>query len=264
MLNQKAFDLIVEKTSAALAPQGFQRDKDAGSEANALFTGESVAYSVFFDEQKKQFELRACAMTEDGPDEKWKVLSRWLFEPDAETNPLSEAESIANDFVETIEGPRRVAAVQTAKRRRKSDESNADPLFFYNRLVGVFPELREELVEERSWYGEVRGVTFAREHVLPRMESLVSSARPEQIKKLCDILGDMYVAGDMDVRSIITIVLLNGIRDEAAVEQKMVPQFRKELQEAYQAGKKYRGKTVKPEKKKKPKKYSAETLNDLR
>ena len=78
------------------------------------------------------------------------------------------------------------------------------------------------------------------------------------------ILGDMYAAGDMDVRSIITIVLLNGIHDPETVEQKMVPQFRKELQEAYRAGKKYRGKTVKPEKKKKQKKYSAETLNDLR
>ena len=110
----------------------------------------------------------------------------------------------------------------------------------------------------------VRGVTFAKEHVLPKIESLLSSGRPEQIKRLCDILGDMYAAGDMDVRSIITIVLLNGIHDPETGEQKMVPQFRKELQEAYRAGKKYRGKTVKPEKKKKQKKYSAETLNDLR
>ncbi|WP_242967208.1 DUF7674 family protein [Anaeromassilibacillus sp. Marseille-P3371] len=262
MLDQKAFDLIVEKTGASLAPQGFQRDKNGENETTALFVGESVAYSVFFDEQKKQFELRACAMTEDGPDEKWKVLSRWLFEP--EERPLAEAESIANDFVETIEGPRRVAAVQTAKRKSKGGENNADPLFFFNRLVGIFPELREEITEERSWYGMVRGVTFAREHVLPKIETFLNSARPEQMKRLCDVLGDMYVAGDMDVRSIITIVLLNGIHDPEIVEQKMVPQFRKELQEAYRAGKKYRGKTVKPEKKKKEKKYSAETLNDLR
>ena len=262
MLDQKAFDLIVEKTGAALTPQGFQRDKDGENETTALFVGESVAYSVFFDEEKKQFELRACAMTDDGPDEKWKILSRWLFEP--EERPLAEAESIANDFVETIEGPRRVAAVQTAKRKAKGGESNADPLFFYNRLVGIFPDLRGEITEERSWYGMVRGVTFAKEHVLPKIESLLSAGRPEQIKRLCDILGDMYAAGDMDVRSIITIVLLNGIHDPETVEQKMVPQFRKELQEAYRAGKKYRGKTVKPEKKKKQKKYSAETLNDLR
>ena len=261
-MNQKAFDLIADRTGAALAPQGFKRQD--GGEPAALFTGESVAYSVYFDEERKQFELRACAMTDEGPDEKWKVLSRWLFEPDADANPLAEAESIANDFVETIEGPRRMAAMQTAKRRRKGDESNADPLFFFNRLVGIFPELREESVEERSWYGAVRGVTFARQHVLPRVEGMLSSGRPEQVKRLCDVLGDMYVAGDMDVRSIITMVLLNGIQNPEAVERKMEPNFRKELKEAYQAGKKYRGKTVKPEKKKKEKKYSADTLNDLR
>ena len=151
--------------------------------------------------------------------------SRWLFEP--EERPLAEAESIANDFVETIEGPRRVAAVQTAKRKAKGGESNADPLFFYNRLVGIFPDLREEITEERSWYGMVRGVTFAKEHVLPKIESLLSSGRPEQIKRLCDILGDMYAAGDMDVRSIITIVFAErdtrsgngGAEDGAAVPQ---------------------------------------------
>lgn len=37
MLDQKAFDLIVEKTGAALTPQGFQRDKDGENETTALF-----------------------------------------------------------------------------------------------------------------------------------------------------------------------------------------------------------------------------------
>ena len=266
-MEQKVFDLIAGRTGEALAPQGFQKAGVSAAEGvgtTALLTGENLAYSVFFDEKKKQFELRTCPMTDEGPDENWKVISRWLFDPEPGTSGMSEAESIANDFIETIEGPKRIAAVQTAKKRRKGDENNADPLFFFNRLVGVFPDLRAEIAEERAWYGLVRGVTFAREHVLPKMDALLAGGNPDKLRKLCEVLGDMYVAGDMDVRSLITIVLLNGMRDQDGVKEKMAPQFRKELAEAHKAALKYRGREVKPEKKKKEKKYSAEKLNDLR
>ena len=208
MLDQKAFDLIVEKTGAALTPQGFQRDKDGENETTALFVGESVAYrGAFFDEEKKQFELRACAMTDDGPDEKWKILSRsGCLSRKSGRSPKRRA------LPTTLSRPSRAPAAWLPCRRQSARQRAAKAMrtrcSCYNRLVGIFPDLREEIAEERSWYGMVRGVTFAKEHVLPKIESLLSSGRPEQIKRLCDILGDMYAAGDMDVRSIITIVLL--------------------------------------------------------
>ena len=263
-LEQKAFDLIAEKVGAVLSGQGFakaDREQQESDGRSVLFKGENTAYSILYNQGKKRFELRTCDAEAGEPDLKWKSISIWLFDP--ETDSLSEAESIVNDFVETIEGPKRMAAVKTKKKRKKDDENNADPVFFFNRFVGIFPELKEELNSERAQYGDVRAVHFARENLTPKIDALcIQSTKTDSIKRCCDLLNDMYTVGDMDVRSIITIVVLNGVREQAL--ENMKPQFSDDLKKGCTAGLKFKGKTVKPEKKKKEKRFVAPNLNELK
>lgn len=262
-MEKKAFDLIVELVAQALAAQEFvQQDVSYKQEEGrvALFTSEAMAYSVVFDIHKKRFELRSCGMTDEGPDNEWKSVSVWLFDPD--TDSERQAEGIANDFIETIEGPKRKAMVQSAKKKAKKDEDgNVDPQFFMNRLIVIFPELRDELTEERTRYGRLRGVTFAEKKVLPKIQALLSSyGEDDRKERLVGILCDMYNVGDMDVRSIITIVLLNNIEGEtatAALEQYLTDDMKK----ARKAALKFKGKNVKPEKPKKQKRFVADTLD---
>ena len=205
--------------------------------------------------------MRTCDLDDGEPDGKWKSISIWLFDP--ENDSLAEAESIVNDFTETIQGPKRVAALKTKKKRKKDEENTSDPLFFFNRFVGIFPELRDELNEEKARYDDVRAVTFARTHLTPKIEALCTQAtKQEQIKRCCDLLNDMYVAGDMDVRSIITIVILNGIDNQTAISN-MKPLFSDDLGKSFSAALKLKGKVIKPEKKKKQKKFIADNLNTL-
>lgn len=262
-MNQQAFDLVARKVEEALAEQGFASQGAANGKDGfaALFLRENLAYSVLFSEAKKRFELRTCDVDEQGkPDEKWKSVSIWLFDP--EGDGLSEAENIAADFVETIQGPKRVAEIKTKKKRKKDDENNVDPVFLFNRFVGIFPELKDELNQERAQYGDVRAVTFARSNLLPKLEALCAQpSKQDQVKRCCDLLGDQYIAGDMDVRSIIMIVLLNGLSESAL--KNMEPFFGDDLKKAYLSARKIRGKKFKPEKKKKQKRFVADNLNTL-
>jgi hypothetical protein len=264
-LEQKAFDLITEKVGAALAEQGFAKAEGEWKDGNgraAVFTAEEAAYSVYYNEKSKRFELRTCEMDDGKPDGKWKCISMWLFDP--ETDSKAEAESILNDFIETIQGPKRVAELKTKKKRKKDDENNPDPIFFFNRFVGIFPELKEELAEEKAKYGDVRAVTFTRNSLLPKIEALCAQTqKKDAIKRCCDLLNDMYVAGDMDVRSIITIVILNGIENQTALEN-MKPFFSDDLKKSHAAALKLKGKKIKPEKKKKETRVVADNLNTLR
>lgn len=259
-MEQKAFDLIVGKAQPALEELGFRRAESAvreKGEQEAVFTGDAVAYGILYEEGKKRFSLRVCDMENGRPNGKWKSLSVWLF--DAETDSAAQAQSIMNDFVETMTGPKQKAAVATRKKRKKDDESNADPLFFFNRFVGVFPELRDELAAEKSAYGTVRAVTFARERLLPKLDGLLSSpAEKDRAEKCAELLNDLYVAGDLDVRSIITIVLLNGLG--GASVSAVRPLLSEELAKSFKAALKMKGKKVKPEKKKRQKKFTADTL----
>lgn len=265
-MEQQAFDLIVEKVGEALTAQGFERQTGKVKEENGhavLFLSESVAYSVLYNQVKKRFELRTAAMTDDGPSDSWKSISVWLFDP--ETDDLTQAESIVNDYVETIQGPKRIAAVQQTKKKTKKDDDNTtSPIFFFNRMAGVFPELKEDLMLEKQTYGQVREVTFAQTCLLPKVEALAYQyGGTDTFKKMCELLNDMYMSGDMDVRSIITIVILNGIQNETAMAN-IEACFSDDLKKCYRASKKLKGKVIKPEKKKQRSKFMADTLNDMK
>jgi hypothetical protein len=261
----KAFDTVAGNVGAALEELGFRRDAEEKNEKDgrtATFVGDDIAYSVLYRDDKKRFELRSCE-TEDGkPDGKWKTVSMWLFDP--ETDTASEAQSIAADFTDSIRGPQNVPAVKTKKKKKKEDETNVDPPFFFNRFVGVFPELKDEINAERETYGNIRSVAFARDRLLPKIEALCADPTGgDRLERCSTLLSDLYVSGDMDVRSLITIVILNGISGRESLE-KMKPFFGEELQKGQAAAQKIRGKTFKPEKKKKQKAFTAETLNDMK
>ncbi|MGN0453176.1 MAG: hypothetical protein ACI4GZ_05175 [Ruminococcus sp.] len=256
---KKGFDIICDKVDGVLKTQGFKREKvnSTDKEMVALFTGESVAYSVIYDLEKYHVVLRSCSMTDDGPDNEWKSMATWMFNPETDTN--KEAESIGNDFAETLNSASAIKRVKQAKKKKKSDEGNADPLFLSKRFVTFFPELKAEIKAEQDCYESFRGVTFIRQNVMPRINELLAKGSKSEKNKLAQLLGTQYTNGDMDTRSIITIVILNSI-DEKHLEE-FVPMLSEELQKSYKYAKQMKGKKVRPEKQKKNiTAYAAERL----
>lgn len=264
ILDFKAFDLIVEKLTPALLAQEFEAPTPYEVENGKamVFLSGNLAYGVFYDVKTKRFDLKSTTM-EEGKDPKWRSLSTFMYDPEEDTT--SDAESIANDFLETVEGPKRVELVRQNKKRTKKDDGtlNADPQFLFNRLMGVFPELREEMAEERIHYGRIRFFTFAKEKIAPKVENLaLHYADSEPFEKMCTVLNDMYANADMDARSIITMAILNGIDDQAFANIK--EKLSEDLGKVYKFGRGFRGKKVKPEKKKKSKKVVARSLNEMK
>lgn len=261
MLNQ-AFDHISEKVEAALQPQGFVRQKITSPDDNelvSLFTSENMAYSVIYYKDKQHTILRECPMTEDGPDNNWKTLATWIFDPERDT--MKEASSIANDFCDVLSAPSAIKKAKQAKKTKKSDDGNADPLFLSKRFITLFPDIKDEIREEQDCYYPFRGVTFARASIVPRVNQLVHSGNKGELKKLGNILNTQYVNGDADTRSIITIVILNSIpeSDESKIEEFLSD----DLKKSFNFAKKYRNKTVQPEKEKKKKQTIAQRLQGM-
>lgn len=244
------FDLIQNALAQELSQQGFRDPEPLEDPAGraVLFATDEVAYSVLYDSKKQSFILRSTTLDEKGAPSEWRQLSTWLF--DLRSGERSDAESIVNDFTDVVRGPKRVAMVQQRKKTAKGEDRNVDPLFFINRLVGLFPELKEELNREKIVYGQVRYVTFIKSHVVERYDGLLRQyPDSEPAAKLCALLDDMYKSGDLDLRSILTYTLLNGLSQEAfsAAQEKLGDELKKN------AGFSRRliGKTIKPEKKKK-------------
>lgn len=247
MIN-KAFKIVCSKVQEALEPQGFKMNKVDSNNDNemvTLFTSEAVAYSVIYYVDKMHMVMRACAMTEDGPDNEWKTMATWMFDPQTDTE--KEAQSIGNDFVDTIGTTKNVKrAAQTKKKKAKGEEATSDPVFLFKRFVKYFPELKDEIREEEESYSTFRAVTFAKEHVVTRVNDFVSTAPKGDLSKFIGVLSAQYVKGDPDTRAIITIVILNSIDDKHI--GKITPLMSEELATAFKFAHKYKGKTVKPEK----------------
>lgn len=260
-MDLKAFELIEAGLQEELAKQGFSEAQPLEDPAGKLvmFTAADVAYGLLYDVKRQRFELRSTTL-KDGQPGNWRSLSLWLY--DEKEGTRADAESILNDFIEVVQGPKRVAAVQQ-KRRGKDGERSVDPLFFLNRLVNIFPELKEELNQEKIMYGQVRYVTFVKAHVAPRCEDLAAKyPDSDPMKKLCALLDDMYKSGDLDTRSIVTVSLLNSLSDAAF--QTFQERVGEDLQKDLKFTRRLKGKNIKPEKKKKQKKVVAKTLDAKR
>lgn len=246
-----AFSLIQNGLAEELAKQGFGEPAafEFAPGKAVTFSTPDVAYCLRYDSKKQQFELCSTAMNDDGEPGTWRSLSAWLF--DEQSGERADAESILNDFLEVVQGPKRVALVQQKRTKRsKDDERVVDPVFFLNRLANLFPQLKEELNEEKIIYGQVRSATFAKRKVLPLMEqTLRDSADSEAGKRLCALCDDMYKNGDLDTRSILTHTLCNSLSDAAFGN--LFDRAGDALQKDLKFTRKLKDKKIKPEKEKK-------------
>lgn len=259
----EAFKLISDKVGESLEPRGFKQvnaDSAKPNELVALYVSENVAYSVIYYKDRMHTLLRECPMTDEGPDNDWKTLATWMFDPDSDGQ--KEANSIANDFVDAISAPvaqRRAKQTKKSKGKKSDDDGNADPLFLSKRFITLFPELKDEIRDEQEGYDPFRGVTFTRASIVPKVNELVKNGSAADLKKLGAILSAQYGNGDADTRSIITIVILNSIPGE--YDEKISEYLSDDLKKAFKHSVKFRGKTVKPEKEKKQKTTMAQRLD---
>jgi len=264
---QNVFEQVNSRVGEVLNKNHFERQGEITTEDDGystVYIKDDLAYQIYMNNEKHQFLLRYCGVENDETDGKWRTRSLLLFEPEDESQIKREVESVVNDFTEEIAGPSKAAIVlnQVQKRHRGTEENTTDPVFFFNRLVPLCKDLRDDLLKERVTYGEVRGATFAKEKVLPKVQLLLESGSQSSIERLANIFSDLYEVGDLDVRSIITLVLINGLTEQEY--QKLEPLFSDNLKKGAKAGLRMKGKTVKPEKKKKATRYVADSLNETR
>lgn len=245
-MNYSFMNSITDKVAAVIEPQGYQRQNvDSTNDYASLFIGESNAYMVMYNPNKKLVALKVCGITDGEPDNQWKSMNTWIYDP--ETDGAKEANSIGNDFADALSGGRPKPLNKSKK--KNSDDGNADPKFFCKRMVNIFPELKEEIWEEEDGYNPFRGVTFVENKIVPKVNALVKTGSKSEIEKLATLISTQYSNGDLDTRSIITVVLLNDINPE--LDEKIEEYLSDDLKTAWKYAKRYRNKKVKPEKVKK-------------
>ncbi len=258
MLEQKALDMISARVAEVLEEQGYTVVQDGKAESNrpTVFRGENTAYAVIYAKKEKRFELRQTSVEEGKIGEEWKSVSVWLFDPDVAT--MQDAESIANDFCDSLAVVIRKKQVAKARKKEKGEERYADPAFLMNRFATIFPDMKFAIQAHKDKYGSVVPHAMTKEFLNPMIAQLLSDGTDTQrISRMCDILSQNYKNGDLDTKSLITLGILNAITDEEQ-EKAVEEALEEEARRAWLHARKYRHKKVKPEKVKALEKLSAE------
>lgn len=258
-MEQQALELITNRLNEVLSGQGFTLTQMGKTDTNrpTLFFGESSAYAVVYEKKSKKFQMRQTALDGQKQPGEWNNMSEWLFDPAADT--LKDAESIANDFCDSVEVVvHKRAAVQKAK-KEKTEEKYVDPAFLMKRFIPIFPEISFAIQAHRKMYGAIIPHAMCREFVCPMMQQLLHDPEAKRRQeRFFEVLSRNYENGDLDTKSLITLGILNSITDARDVElaEGMISD---ELKTAWKCARKYRNKKVKPEKVKKRTQLSAES-----
>ena len=131
-------------------------------------------------------------------------------------------------------------------------------LIICSRSTDKLNALKDEIKNEEDCYYPFRGATFAKEHIAPRVADYIKRANNKETEKFANVFNVQYGNGDRDTRAVITIVILNSLEDEEFY--KVSEFFNDDLEKAAKAARKYKGKEVKPEVPKKPRKSIGSTL----
>lgn len=249
-LNKNCFEAVCDLISANDKMKKFDISKKSKNEIS--ISRDSVNYSVKYDEDRKVIVL------ENVDSENSSELASWLLDDLKFTQ--KDVALISKDFIETMAGKDKKNIKQSKKKNKSSDESNITGLFFANRMVNIFPELKEEIQNEKAEYAEFRSANFAVEHILPKVQKLSENLSDKsKLSKFGKLLSDLYKNGTLDTRSIITMGILNSIKGENAVKN-LKSVFSEEMNKAWDAALKYKNKKVAPEKQKTKKSFLSRAL----
>ena len=260
-MEQKAMERITERVGEVLSAHQYSlaQQGNAKNGSPSLFLSETTAYAIDYERKEKRFVLKSTTVEEGKLGAEWTNNAVWLFDPAQDT--MSDAESIANDFVDSLTTAtvRREAAVQQQrKRKEKGDEHYVDPGFLMNRFANVFPELKYAIAAQREIYGGVAPHTLLRDFLYAMMDEVLADPTQEaRAQKFFEVINVNYANGDLDTKSVLMLGVLNHLETPRALElaEKYLDEKTKK---AWQHAKKYKNKKVRPEKVKRVKKLNAE------
>ena len=244
-MNKNYFEIVSDRIKKLL-PKG---DFTAITNHSFEIKNKNHTYEISNDIEKKIIVLKEIQENSQS------VIASWLF--DEEKLSQKDINLIVSDFTDIIaKNPN--SKSKPAKKKKSQDESNITGLYFANRMVNVFPEIKEDITREKENYSEFRSVTFSKNVILPKINTLLeSNSNSEAIKKLAKLLSGLYQNATLDVRSIITMCILNNLTRP----DNLVPLLSDELQKAYSCALKYKGKTVKPENPKRQSSWISKALS---
>lgn len=206
-MNKNCYNAVIEEMKPLLDGQKFALDGD-------VYRNDIKAVQVCYDETSKMFILKVADIT-DGITGEFFVLSSWLFEEDQTER---DAAAVGVDFADTLRanlGLKKTVSKSAGQialpTTEKGDAVTVSTLI--QKLLAVFPEFKEDYKESVAKYGKFLSVDFFTTKFAPAIKEMLSDTKGNKkaIKKLFDMLEDIYIEGDGEAVDMVVALICSAI-----------------------------------------------------
>lgn len=226
MLERKeALSMILKSCSECFSANGFEVKKPEGMEKGSAPIFEENE-SAYIEIAKNNLTVRIVShgdlldISEKDGDGDFTRKESNLF--DLETAEDRDVKSICNEVMDVIETSYGKKAKKQAKKAPATVSKSAvrggmsyDANTLASKIVGMYPELKEEYKANYERYGEFLAEDFFVNHGNEKIMETIRSGDRQRMKKLFRILGECYENGSTAVQDVIIVTILGELNNDS-------------------------------------------------
>lgn len=232
------FDLLYADIKQVAEKLGFTADIPASAEKGTTpvfirddskylaFSGEKGKIRILYSDNKiRLLTASADAASEDDSDYTLSASYLLILEEYNDKDVKSVANEITEDLNESF-SPKQLAKKQQVKAQAtvsrsavKNGSSLYDATTLAMRLATIYPELKDLYKNNIETYGEFLCEDFFMKDVNPRVSATLKENNPQKIKKLFNILNEIFDDGTNEVQDIIIVTMLSSYELDTKMHQ---------------------------------------------
>lgn len=220
------FRNVLDGLGEEMSKLGFNAYKDENGDfiieengkLTAKYTGEKGVVAVLYTDGKVSL---FSGDNGENPDETPNKLSVTLLDENADSK---DVKYVVNEFSDTltkkfakkapsVKKPVQKAA-QTVSKTAVKNGSFYDANTLASRLCLIFPELRPYYKENLATYGEFLGEEFFTKYGTEKIIGAIKENNPQTMKKLFQLLNEVYEDGTNDTQSLIAVTILGNLDND--------------------------------------------------
>lgn len=209
---------VIDGMSEVLNKNGFS---SVNTQQDNVFAFESSkgTLRITFDENKI-YLFTSDGSFEDTPEEAYKRIALSLIDSES---TAADIRYISNDFSETVESKfgaktavkkNNYKAPPTISKAAVKGGQSYDASTLASKICQVYPELRQAFRDNANEYGEFLPEEFFTKHANALIVDTIKKNDPQTMKKLFNILNEIYDDGSSEVQDIIAVTILGELNND--------------------------------------------------
>lgn len=212
-MDSKVLEKIVEQLTGLIESTGFVASAD-----KTEYKNERYAFKIAHDEERKLLLLDFAEVNGAGEVGEYKNISSWLFDNPEE---LLDAESAGMDFLDSLKTKMGIRGMRTGKngeiampRKETNGTPNIETLSV--KTLAIYPQFKDAYKDHVAKYGSFLYIEFFKETLMVRLAEVLDEGNKKNLKKVFEMLCEIYTEGDRNVQNVIVgVVLCGAVKDNA-------------------------------------------------